>query len=187
VAQLPCGKRKLRPKPQSSWWVIFLLVIGVALSGPHAVISAGIHAAEIVRETNVARQTSDLLPLQYSASLAEAAQQRADELALAGAFTHSRPDGRPFHTALQDADYAYASAGENLAVGYVNDEDVISGWLASPTHKKNLLGPYTEIGIGVAVIDIEGSTGLIVVQLLATQPHPEERGWIRVSVNHNLG
>lgn len=43
-----------------------------------------------------------------------------------------------------------SAAAENVAYGNMSAKEVVQGWINSPTHRKNLLGNYTHIGIGVA-------------------------------------
>jgi uncharacterized protein YkwD len=44
--------------------------------------------------------------------------------------------------------YAYLTVGENIAGGQLNVNDVMSDWLASPDHCKNLMDrDYTQIGV----------------------------------------
>lgn len=43
-----------------------------------------------------------------------------------------------------------SAAAENVAYGDMTAKEVVQGWINSPTHRKNLLGNYTHIGIGVA-------------------------------------
>ena len=45
--------------------------------------------------------------------------------------------------------YHFAAGGENIAEGAFSSWDVVSMWMRSSGHKKNLLSrDYTEIGIG---------------------------------------
>lgn len=48
--------------------------------------------------------------------------------------------------------YSYSYAGENLYFGYLQQNQAaraVHDWVASPTHLENLVGNYTEIGVGV--------------------------------------
>mgnify|MGYP003326784071 FL=1 len=38
---------------------------------------------------------------------------------------------------------------ENVARGYTSAEDVVKAWLSSPSHKKNIEGDYTHLGMGI--------------------------------------
>jgi uncharacterized protein YkwD len=42
------------------------------------------------------------------------------------------------------------AGSENVAFGYVSGDGVVSGWMASPGHRRNILGNYTHCGIGKA-------------------------------------
>src|SRR4051794_7706942 len=44
---------------------------------------------------------------------------------------------------------AYSYAGENLAKGFTDASSTEAAWLASPTHRANILNPhYAKMGIG---------------------------------------
>jgi len=45
---------------------------------------------------------------------------------------------------------SFSSATENVAYGKLNAEDVVKLWIKSATHRKNLLGNYQYLGVGVA-------------------------------------
>jgi uncharacterized protein YkwD len=51
-------------------------------------------------------------------------------------------------------------AGENIAWGtgqYSTVGSIFTAWLQSPEHHENILGPYSEIGIGLEVGNLEGN------------------------------
>lgn len=41
-------------------------------------------------------------------------------------------------------------AAENVAWGYRSGPAAVRGWMGSPGHRANLLGPHTHVGFGVA-------------------------------------
>jgi uncharacterized protein YkwD len=43
------------------------------------------------------------------------------------------------------------SCSENVAMGYLNAETVVKGWIASAVHQKNIVGNYSKTGIGVRI------------------------------------
>jgi hypothetical protein len=52
---------------------------------------------------------------------------------------------------VQDADYSYQKAGENLAYGFNSSSETIVGWMNSPSHRQNMLDTdYSEVGFGFA-------------------------------------
>jgi uncharacterized protein YkwD len=81
---------------------------------------------------NAVRVQNGLQPLTLSTALVADAKIRAAECAVQ--FSHTRPDGSSWYTL--DSANMY---GENLAANYANAEDVVSAWMASPTHRANLL------------------------------------------------
>ncbi len=83
---------------------------------------------------NTKRAAAGLSELEWSIGLENAAQIRANECE--EKFSHTRPNGSEYWTA--DGNLVY---GENLAMGYNNAEDVVDAWIASPTHKQNLMDP----------------------------------------------
>ena len=102
---------------------------------------------EVVRLVNQEREKAGLSPLTVNAQAAEAAQERAGEIE--NLFSHTRPDGTSFVTALQEAGVSYRGAGENIAYGQKTPEQVMEGWMNSQGHRANILNPnFTAIGVG---------------------------------------
>lgn len=78
---------------------------------------------------------------------AKAAGVRAREIRIS--FSHTRPDGRDFSTALSEAGASFRASGENIAYGQNSAGQVMEVWMNSPGHRANLLNPgYSRIGIG---------------------------------------
>ncbi len=101
--------------------------------------------------TNAARDQAGLAPLTLSPQLTVAAQGYSQVLASGGCFEHTC--GPVPNLADRDAAAGYLGwtiLGENLAGGFTTPETVVAGWMASPTHRANILSvSYTDIGIGV--------------------------------------
>lgn len=103
---------------------------------------------ELVNEERAARGRADL---KRDEELMEIAVMRAEESDVCA--PHTRPDGSGYATAVPGSGYV----GENLAnmtSGYRDLEqtaqDAVRSWLASPSHKKNILNPrYKSTGVGV--------------------------------------
>lgn len=119
--------------------------------------------------TNELRAESLLPELAVSDDITRAAQAKADDMALKGYFAHVSPDGsQPWHW-LDRAGYSYEYAGENLAVNFVDSEELVEAWRNSPTHNLNLIGPrYTETGVGTAKGMYKGKEAVFVVQMFAS-------------------
>lgn len=101
---------------------------------------------EVEAKLNEYRASQGLYPLRDSQTLDRAAQARAEKLCADNSFTHDLAWN------ILDKYYRYSYAGENLYYGDLLDEqanDAIKSWVASPSHLKNIVGQYTEFGIGV--------------------------------------
>lgn len=116
--------------------------------------------------TNGDRGDSQLSALAPNSLLKEAAQLKANHMAEGSYFSHISPDGiTPWHWFIE-AGYKFTHAGENLAVNFVDSEDVEVAWMNSPGHRANILGEnFTEIGIATAEGTFQGRNTIFVVQL----------------------
>lgn len=107
------------------------------------------YTAQVLTLVNAQRAQAGLSPLRLDTRAAQAAQVRAEEIQTS--FSHTRPDGSHFSTALKEAGVSYRSCGENIAWGQKNPQQVMEGWMNSSGHRANILNPeYTAIGIGYA-------------------------------------
>ncbi len=103
---------------------------------------------EILKLVNRERTAKGLKPLSLDETLCSAAEIRAKEIA--SKFSHDRPDGSKYYDLLEDLGIVNVFSAENIAEGYLDPEDVMTGWMGSSGHRKNILGEnYDHIGIGV--------------------------------------
>ena len=64
-------------------------------------------------------------------------------------FSHTRPNGSSFSSALKEQGVSYQGAGENIAWGQKSPEAVMQGWMNSDGHRANILNEkFTKIGVG---------------------------------------
>lgn len=129
-------------------------------------VSAGIQsssaASEVVRLTNSARSQNGYAALVEDGALSEAAAVRAREIARS--FSHTRPSGASFSSALSESGVSYLRAGENIASGQKSASEVVNAWMNSPGHRANILNSsYSRIGS--ASVNVGGT--LYWVQLFA--------------------
>ena len=129
-------------------------------------VSAGIQsssaASEVVRLTNSARSQNGYAALVEDGALSEAAAVRAREIARS--FSHTRPSGASFGSALSESGVSYLRAGENIASGQKSASEVVNAWMNSPGHRANILNSsYSRIGS--ASVNIDGT--LYWVQIFA--------------------
>lgn len=101
----------------------------------------------IVEPVNEERAKAGLNALKLDTAAARAASVRAKEIV--SSFSHTRPDGRSFTTALAEQGVNYRMAGENIAWGQRSPEQVMEGRMNSPGHRANILREsFTHIGVG---------------------------------------
>lgn len=148
-----------------------LAAIAILALTPASADLATITSARIIQLTNQERQKAGLPPLATSSLLGSAATQKGNHLLEEDYFAHISPSGVTPWFWIQKVGYSYQIAGENLAVDFTEAEDVVAAWMASPTHRDNLLLPdYTEIGVGVVTGEFQGGTSTIVVQMFGLPP-----------------
>ena len=100
------------------------------------------YASQVITLLNEQRVNNGLSPLTADSTLTAAAMQRAAETVIY--FSHTRPDGSRCFTAFDGA-----WRGENIAAGQADPDEVITGWMNSTGHRKNILeANYTGVGVG---------------------------------------
>jgi len=155
-------------------FVIFVFAVKLSTSlvfvnFPSNIFFADITRSNLVSMLNQTRQSLGLGTLTENAKLDQAAELKAEDMVQNGYFNHTSPSGTtPWYWFTQSG-YNYKYAGENLAIGYFESEEVYTAWLNSPSHKENIVNPhYTEVG--TAVLEGFGSNNaIVVVQLFGSQ------------------
>jgi hypothetical protein len=114
--------------------------------------------------TNQERVKDKLEPLTLSDQLNKAAFLKAQDMFVNNYWAHESPSGVTPWKWLADVDYSYDVAGENLAKNFVDASSTIDAWMASPTHRANILGDkYTQAGFAVAEGVLNGKSTTLVV------------------------
>lgn len=132
--------------------------------------AANISPQEVVSLTNLKRVENGTHELVYSTVLAEAAKKKGEDMLARDYWAHVAPDGTQPWKFFIDEGYAYRYAGENLARDFSNANAAVDAWIASPSHRDNLLSSkYTEIGIAVVEGDLDGADTTLIVQLFGTR------------------
>lgn len=129
-----------------------------------------INASDLIALTNYARVINKLSPLSTNEQLAKAAEAKARDLKDKNYFDHFRPsDGKKPWDFIEEAGYSWRVAGENLARGYQTSGQVVAAWMASDTHRKNILNQrYEEVGIATIEGTKDGLPVIITVQMFGT-------------------
>lgn len=123
-------------------------------------------AASVFCLVNGERALRGVAPVAPEDRLRQAATGHALDLVARGYFAHETPEGTTAGDRLAAAGYAWSSYGENIARGQETPRDVMTAWMSSPGHCRNVLSPgVTELGVGVGV----GPAGRTWVQNFARQ------------------
>lgn len=132
---------------------------------------ADLNAQKIITLTNDIRQQYGLSLLKENSLLDAAAKQKAEDMFQNNYFSHFSPTGVSPWYWINKSGYNYHYAGENLAMNFIDSEEVVRAWLNSPGHRENLLNNnYQDIGIAVLPADFSkpGINQPIVVQLFGS-------------------
>ncbi len=170
----PCPENSFKPaflqKRVLAYCVLFFLALRLVSFPFYYFFSQTSFFADIVSSTlislnNQQRQALGLPLLKENKILSEAAMQKAQDMINKDYFSHNSPTGVTPWYWFKANGYTYKAAGENLAIGFLESEEVQTAWQNSPSHQQNLLNPsFKEIGIAVLKGDFKGRTTTIVVQ-----------------------
>ncbi len=130
--------------------------------------ASNIPPEKIIELTNQKRAENGAPPVQYNATLSEAARQKASTMFTFGCWSHTCNNISPWWF-FKNVGYDYLYAGENLAKDFGDPNSIVTAWINSPTHRDNLLNAkYKDIGIAVVDGVLNGQETTIVVQLFGT-------------------
>ncbi|MDE2025074.1 MAG: hypothetical protein KGJ07_01120 [Patescibacteria group bacterium] len=173
---LPHRSNNHRPKllHSDSIFVVALIILASAF-GLSAVkthypnvlgLSVNISSEDLLLQTNIQRQQHGLTVLQLNDQLSSAACAKRDNMFNYNYWAHVNPStGQTPWVFIQASGYKYTYAGENLARGFTTAPDAMNAWMASPSHRENILSPnYSDVGfcVGQGALTGESDTVLIV-------------------------
>lgn len=140
-------------------YIPMLMTIGLGLmvnslwTGNQQVLGANsdFTATSLLQYTNNYRLKSNETNLTIDARLSAAAQAKADDMVNNNYWSHISSDGKTPWSFISATTYNYQLAGENLAYGFANASDAVTGWMNSASHRANILNSnYSNVGFGVA-------------------------------------
>lgn len=93
-----------------------------------------------------------LPPLTLDTAAERAAKVHAEDMEGRGFFSHTTPEGwSPGDRLQMTGATGYSGWGENIAVGQLTAQDVMTAWMGSSGHRANILSAtHTHLGVGVA-------------------------------------
>ncbi len=77
--------------------------------------------------------------------------EHARDMAERHKMAHKGGDGSSPFDRMKRQGYRFRTAAENIAYGFEAVESVMTGWIKSPGHRRNILGNFSEIGVGHAI------------------------------------
>jgi len=138
-------------------------------------ISSQISIDQLLVLTNQQRQINNLPPLTLNSELGNAALAKGNYMFEKNFWAHIAPDGTTPWYFIKSAGYNYTYAGENLARGYDSASGVVDAWMASPSHRENVLSPnYKEVGFAVLDGNLTGENTILVVEMFGSKGVAQE-------------
>lgn len=129
-----------------------------------------IHVESLLADTNAERVKLGLKPLTLNAQLSAAAANKASDMFRFGYWAHNSPQGKTPWNFIIGSGYRYTLAGENLAKNFSTSQGVVDAWMASPTHKANIVKPgYRDIGFAIVNGVLDGEETTLVVQMFGAR------------------
>ena len=139
-------------------------IVGYAKPGVLG-ITGSIDQKKLIELTNQEREKKGLPAVSENEALDRAAALKAANMFEENYWAHFAPSGKSPWDFILGSGYKFTYAGENLAKNFYNSDDVITAWMASPTHRDNLLNSkYQDIGIAVVEGVLNGQKTTLVVQ-----------------------
>lgn len=87
--------------------------------------------------------------LVWNDQLAKAGYDHSVDMKTNNYFSHTGLNGSTVGQRITAAGYIWKFAGENIANGFANEQDVMNGWLSSEGHCKNIMDTrFKDIGVG---------------------------------------
>jgi uncharacterized protein YkwD len=88
------------------------------------------------------------VPLRLNSKLCDAAREHCKDMVEKDFFDHISPLPGKKTPGDRAARHGASAGGENILMGDSVPEDAFWGWFSSLGHHKNMVGDYSEIGVG---------------------------------------
>ena len=113
---------------------------------------------QVLDLVNAERTKRGISALTLDSNLSSVARKKSQDMVNKNYFDHTSPTyGSPFDM-MKQFGISYRTAGENIAKGQKTPQEVVTAWMNSEGHRKNILNPnFTNLGVGIAK-DSKGTT-----------------------------
>ena len=142
-----------------------LLILGLVILSGSSFGPKQLSTHEVLAALNHDRKSHNLSELAIDPTLNLAALAKAQDMVGQNYFAHTSPEGTEPWYWFKALGYDYAYAGENLAQGFKDAQELEARLMASPTHRANILSPFYS-QVGLAVVNLNDTT--IVVQMFGS-------------------
>lgn len=127
---------------------------------------AQVSEKELGEYLNQERKTHSLPELNFDLKLYQAAQSKAQDMIVNNYFEHYSPSGKSPWDFITASGYDYKLAGENLAVDFVSSKAIHDAWMASYSHRENMLNSgYDDFAIVKLDGKLNGKDTILVVEM----------------------
>lgn len=156
-------------------YILFFILLQVSFSivsytNPGVLgTNSNIDQKRVIELTNIEREKKGLPPVVENEALSKAAKLKAANMFEENYWAHFAPSGKTPWDFILGVGYRFTFAGENLAKNFYSSDEVVKAWMASPTHRDNVLNAnYQDIGIAVEDGILNGQKTTLVVQEFGT-------------------
>lgn len=150
--------------------LIGIVLVYCTLFSYQITLASSINSQKLGELLNRERKSRGLSELIWESRLEEAAVKKGEHMIANNYFEHYAPDGTTPWYFINETGYRYKLAGENLAMDFTTCEAVHDAWMASITHRDNMLNPkYEDYAIAITNGKINGENTAIIVEYFATK------------------
>jgi len=158
-------------------YVLLFALFNLSLRAMHKVLpdvlgyATDINVQQLMADTNAKRQEAGLSSLTLNTTLSVAAANKAADMFAKNYWAHNSPTGTAPWDFITGAGYHYTVAGENLAKNFSTSGGVVDAWMASPSHRANVLkSGYRDVGFAVVNGMLNGEETTLVVEMFGATP-----------------
>ncbi|HMQ96259.1 MAG TPA: CAP domain-containing protein [Candidatus Saccharibacteria bacterium] len=176
LAVVPKKENQYKPHLIRRYGLLAILVVAVILQLGYNFSQTGSVLGKIIditpngllAATNDKRDEASIPRLKLNEQLTKAAADKAQDIFKGQYWDHTSPSGIDPWYWINQTGYKYEEAGENLAKNFTTANGAVAGWMASDSHRKNMLKPsYTEAGYAIASGELDGEQTTVIVALYA--------------------
>jgi hypothetical protein len=144
--------------------VIFNFGVGLKIPAVAQTSDKGININTLLNAHNKERQNLGVSELELNSLLSTSAQQKAETMLSLNCWDHYCPKEKSPWEYFKETGYEYVFAGENLAEGFYDIDNLMKAWMNSSSHRENLLkSEYLEVGFGIAYGNYQGNDNNIII------------------------